>query len=94
MAQAQKTKDHDTIRKWVEVRDGWPAVVSETRSDGSAMLRIDFAYDGKDDRLEPIDWDKFFRIFDANGLTFLYQDEKEGGERSTFNKFVNDNEAD
>jgi len=44
--------------------------------------------------LEPIDWDKFFRIFDANGLTFLYQDEKEGGERSTFNKFVNDNEAD
>lgn len=93
MAEAQKTRDHDTIRQWVEERGGHPAIVSGTRSGDSALLRIDFDYDGKDEGLKTVEWDEFFRIFDENGLTFLYQEEKQDGERSTFNKFVNDNEA-
>jgi hypothetical protein len=40
-------------------------------------------------RLEEIDWDEFFRIFDENRLAFLHQDEtRDSGGTSRFNKFV------
>src|SRR5689334_13970433 len=34
------------------------------------MLRIDFG--DRDERLQPIEWDRFFELFDASGLAFLY----------------------
>ena len=50
------------------------------------VLRIDFDEPGGNDdvRLERIEWDEFFRIFDASDVAFLHG---EGGE-SRFNKFV------
>ncbi|HET8580890.1 MAG TPA: hypothetical protein VFL98_00265 [Candidatus Paceibacterota bacterium] len=85
---AQRTKDHDTIRAWVEDRGGRPSVVKSTHDspEGGGILRIDF--EEPDDSLEEISWDEFFRIFDERGLEFLYQDEKGDGETSTFFKFV------
>ncbi|UZO82086.1 hypothetical protein NBT05_06335 [Aquimarina sp. ERC-38] len=83
--EANKTKDHDTIKNWVEERDGRPAVVKDTEE----LLRIDFQE--KDDQLEEIEWDQFFEIFDSNNIEFLYQEEKKDGEKSTFCKFVSAN---
>lgn len=84
MSEAVTTTDHDTIRKWVEKRDGRPAAV-RTKSDGG-VLRIDFGE--KDEALDPIEWEEFFRIFDENKLAFLLQDKADSGKTSRFNKFV------
>lgn len=84
MSQSHTTKDHDTIRKWAEARDGHPAKV-DTGGEGG-ILRIDFGE--PEDSLTQIEWDEFFEIFDENGLDFLYQDKTADGGTSRFNKFV------
>jgi hypothetical protein len=38
--------------------------------------------------LRPVSRDEFFRVFDARGLEFLYQERTHDGEISRFNKFV------
>lgn len=84
MSSSQTTTDHDTIKRWAEARDGHPSVV-ETGGPGG-ILRIDFG--PKEERLEPISWDEFFKVFEDNDLAFLYQDETGGGGQSRFNKFI------
>ena len=87
MSDTNVTTDHDEIRRWVEERDGRPARVKETGSDGDpGILRIDFR--DPDESLEEIPWDEFFRAFDENNLAFLHQDRTEDGSVSRFNKFV------
>jgi len=88
MSAAQRTTDHDAIRRWIEDRKGRPSIVRTTGDNGreGGLPRIDF---GKpEDALEEIDWDEFFRIFDENGLAFLHQDETAEGKQSRFSKFV------
>jgi hypothetical protein len=82
---AERTRDHDTIRRWAEARGGHPAVV-----EGTEILRIDFDEPGgNDDRnLRRISWDDFFRIFESRDLEFLYQERTQDGNLSRFNKFV------
>ncbi|CAN7704860.1 hypothetical protein LJR234_006033 [Mesorhizobium amorphae] len=90
MSEAIKTTNHEVIRAWVEAREGRPAVV---RTSGKgAILRIDFGQ-GEED-LEPIEWDDFFRILEANDLAFLHQDMTEDGAPSRFSKFVERQQAD
>jgi hypothetical protein len=84
MASSERTRDHDTIRKWVEARGGKPAKVG-TGSKGG-VLRIDF--DRDDDQLTEIAWDEFFAIFDDSDVDFLYQEKTSDGGESRFNKFV------
>ena len=84
MSEAITTTDHETIRKWVERRDGRPAVVRTAGKGG--ILRIDFGE--KEENLAPIEWDEFFQIFDSNKLAFLHQDKAGDGAMSRFNKFV------
>jgi hypothetical protein len=87
MASAQKTTDHDFIRRWIEERDGRPTKVKGTAGDdGEGILRVDFAE--PDEKLEPIDWDEFFETFEDRKLAFLHQDETGGGKTSRFFKFV------
>lgn len=89
MADSNKTKDHETIKNWVIHRNGVPVKVEGTGGkEGSGLLRIHFPEQSQESNLKKISWDEFFDIFDKNNLTFLYQDKKEGGEESTFNKFV------
>ena len=83
MSEAITTTDHETIRKWAEARDGRPAVVRTSGKGG--ILRIDFG--DKDENLEPIEWEEFFKIFEVNKLAFLYQ-ESEEDKANRFNKFV------
>lgn len=93
MSSATATTDHDEIRKWVEERDGHPAIVADTEGNGreGGILRIDFDDPGgdDDDGLHRIKWGEFFEIFDKNDLAFL---RSEGDSR--FNKFVSKEAAD
>jgi hypothetical protein len=85
------TTDHDEIRRWVEEHDGVPASVRGTGDDDgeeAGVLRIDFPGGSGSDRLEPIDWDEWFRKFDEENLAFLYQEHKADGSDSTFFKLV------
>lgn len=90
---AHTTTDHDFIRRGVEERGGWPARVQGTGGARDAgLLRIDFpGYQGSDS-LERVEWDEWFRGFDASGLAFLHRDRTHGdGELDRFNKLVSRN---
>jgi len=87
MSAAKTTTNHDVIRKWAEQRGGRPAAVAAThKDDEGGLLRIDFGE--KEDTLDEISWDEFFRTFDERKLAFLYQEETEKGGKSRFCKFV------
>lgn len=83
---AQRTTDHDAIERWVEERQGTPAIVESTWDGNTGVLRIDFGE--PDESLMEISWDEFFRIFDETGVEFLYQDRTADGNVSRFHKFV------
>ena len=92
MADSKTTTDHEAIRRWAEERDGQPASVRGTDSNGEpGVLRIDFPGGAGEDQLEHISWDEWFQKFDEKDLCFLYQEEKASGEGSTFFKLVNRN---
>jgi hypothetical protein len=89
MSRATATTDHQQIRRWVEARNGHPAIVRSTQGRGAesaGLLRIDF--DQSEENLKEVSWDEFFETFDANELVFLYQDKTASGRSSRFNKFV------
>ncbi|MGE0752501.1 MAG: hypothetical protein AB7K64_18165 [Variibacter sp.] len=87
MSDARMTTDHATIRSWAEQRGGIPSTVSGTgTAKDPGILRFDF--EPKDDALDPIAWDAFFKKFDKEKLAFLYQDTTESGAESRFHKFV------
>jgi len=87
MSESATTTDHNKIRKWAEERDGRPATVKSTEENGHAgILRIDFG--PKENSLDEIEWDEFFRKFDESELAFLYQDRTKDGKVSRFHKFV------
>lgn len=89
MASSERTTDHDTIRKWIEQRDGHPAVVANTMEDeGGGILRVDFPGYAGETSLQRIGWEEFFEIFEDRELAFLYQDKTEDGKESRFSKFV------
>jgi hypothetical protein len=79
------TTDHDMIRQCAEARGGRPARVADTGDEGG-ILRIDFQE--PDARLEEIDWETFFEVFEERKLAFLFQEETAAGKTSRFNKFV------
>jgi hypothetical protein len=87
MSETQTTTDHEEIRRWVEEHGGRPATVRGT-GNGAGVLRIDFPGGAGEEALEPISWDEWFKKFDENRLALLYQEEKAGGEDSTFAKLV------
>ena len=85
--EARKTVDHDEIRRWVEARDGRPATVRGTESEGESagLLRIAFT---NDPSLEVVEWEDFFEKFDDENLAFLYQEKTRDGKPSRFFKLV------
>ena len=84
MSSSEITTDHEKIRKWIEERQGRPAVVK-----GTEILRVDFQE--PDESLELVPWDRFFEIFDSRKLAFLHQDTTADGKKSRFYKFVERN---
>ena len=87
MSEANRLTDHDAIRAWAEAREARPSRVKTTADgNGGGVLRFDFG--DKEEALEEISWDDFFRIFEDSQLALLEQDETSGGELSRFSKFV------
>ncbi len=90
--ESQKTTDHDTIRKWVEARQGRPAAVAETHEgDEVGVIRIAFSDKSEGDGAEGLDditWEEFFDKFEEKKLAFLYQEKTKDGGTSRFFKFV------
>ena len=81
--------DHGEIRRWAEKRNARPACVRGTGgSNDPGMIRLDFPGFSGARSLEHIDWDEWFRAFDANNLALLVQDTTARGQRSNFNKLV------
>src|SRR4051812_42795572 len=56
--------------------------------DGQVLLAL------KDERLDWISWDEFFKKFDEAGLAFVYQDKTADGKTSRFQKFIRRSESD
>ena len=94
MAAAERTTDHETIRKWVEARDAVPATVEGTGDGGEdvGILRIDFPDATPDPQLKKIGWEEFFDKFEESELAFLYQEKTDDGSLSRFCKFVSRDE--
>jgi hypothetical protein len=74
------TRDHGVIRRWAEHHGAEPATGEATSSgpatvtvnDGGAGVRFNFPGVA---RFRPIGWEEWFANFDANRLTFLYEEE-------------------
>jgi hypothetical protein len=80
---SQETKDHQIIREWIDERQGAPAVIRNSNSHtGNSPLRIKF--DETTDELQEISWEEFFKIFDEQELTFLYDTDRS----SRLSKFI------
>jgi hypothetical protein len=87
-AASYTTTDHDVIRAWAQARGGAPASVEGTgdSSGDAGVLRIEFRDRNND--LDEVDWDPFFKTFDDRGLAFVYQEHTSDGQLSRFNKFI------
>ncbi len=89
MSESKKTTDRKAIKRWVEDRNGVPAFIKGTEGGADGLLRIHFPENSKsNDSFDEVDWAQFFDSFEKNNLAFLYQEEKQNGEKSTFHKFV------
>ena len=87
--ESKSTTDHDTIRKWIEDRDGRPAAVRQTGgSEDVGILRVKFPGYGEEEAVEEISWEEFFEKFETSQLAFLYQERTKEGDVSRFHKFV------
>ena len=82
------TSDHETIRKWVEEREGMPATVKGTGEGDAGLLRIKFPDFGGGAKLVEISLEEFFKKFDDKKLAFLYQEKTSKGKESRFFKFI------
>jgi hypothetical protein len=85
------TTDHEVIRRWAEERGAKPACVRRTGGKGDiGMIRLEFpgAPGARDENLQEISWDDWFRKFDESGLAFLHEETTASGQRSNFNKLV------
>jgi hypothetical protein len=82
------TTDHDEIRRWAEDRGAKPARVRGTGDVGIIRLAFPGAPGARDEQLEEISWDEWFRKFDESGLAFLFEETTASGQKSNFNKLV------
>ncbi|MEL6311520.1 MAG: hypothetical protein AAGJ53_02505 [Pseudomonadota bacterium] len=87
MADTSTTTDHDTIRAWTTKRQGYPAHVTETATDGEPGI-LEIGFQNPDGRLKELSWDEFFEAFEENKLAFLHAEEDDDGGLSRFCKFV------
>jgi hypothetical protein len=79
------TIDHDTIRRWAEEREGYPATLEGSHPGTEAgVLRIGFEGDEGVDR---IGWDEFFEKFEQKALAMRIHNEPAKGGHDRFHEF-------
>lgn len=70
MSSASAITDHKEIQRWAQEHGGRPACVKGTgQGDDPGILRLDFGE--KDEELEEIPWERWFKWFDKNNLALL-----------------------
>jgi hypothetical protein len=86
-----RTQDHETIQEWAERREAFAAKVigrhPDTPDDDDfapevGALRLGFLGYASREQLEPLTWEQFFSVFDAQGLTFAYNEANPDGNPS------------
>jgi len=83
------TVNHDVVRRWVEHRSGRPAHIIGTENGlDKGGLYIAFEDEEPDIDIEPINWEKFFKLFEKNHLALLYETKTRSGAESQFYKFI------
>lgn len=83
--QSLATRSREVIQAWAEERGGRPATVSERQGDRPRVLRFDFSDDDDENsRLEHIEWEDWFGVFEERQLVFIYQEHKADGAQSNF----------
>jgi hypothetical protein len=91
--QSLATRNHDVIVQWAEKRKAQPATIEGTEHEGRlGVLRFDFP--GYGSGVKAIEWDEWFKTFDARGLTFLYQEHLKNGNESNFFKVTSPHRED
>jgi len=88
------TTDHGVIKEWIEARNGKPTALRRNNNrgeDDTNMLRIDFP-GGREDSLEAVSWEEFFRKFEKYELAFQYRNEEKSGETSFYYNFADRNQ--
>lgn len=81
--QTLATRSHEVIRAWADARGATPATVEGSEHGGlPGVLRFDF--DGKEGRLVPLEWDRFFETIDRRQLVFVFQETMKDGTQSNF----------
>ncbi len=78
-ADRRTTIDHETVRQWVERRDGHPAAVAPDAPEEAGLLRILFPGDD-DEHVERLDWETFFERFEDQELALVYREEVDLGD--------------
>ena len=78
------TADHELIRRWARRRHAEPATGEATESGPATAASVNdqgggvrFNFPGVS-RFRPIDWDEWFRNFDAHSLAFVYERDEPG----------------
>jgi hypothetical protein len=71
------TQDHSFIQQWVERRSGHAVQLLD-----KSQVAISFPGYVTDEGAQPIQWETFFEIFDANGYTFAYEETRADGSMS------------
>jgi hypothetical protein len=78
------TSDHELIRRWAGLRHAEPATGEATESGPATAASVNddgtgvrFNFPGVS-RFRPIEWDEWFRNFDAYSLAFVYERDAPG----------------
>ncbi len=90
----KQTVNHDEIRHWSQKVGARPAKIDHIDAGADKVgLRLDFK-GSEDEEILPekagkgyITWDEFFKEFEAQQLLFVYEDEPEGADKTTWYRF-------
>lgn len=83
-SEATTFTNHAQIRRWAECRGGVPVMTVGAQG----QLLIHFPDETEAANIQAVDWDDWFRQFDALDLALLCQEETVEGEMSRFHKLV------
>lgn len=87
------TTDRKEIMDWAKERGGEPACFLETdEAEVEPRLRINFANDEMDERIQEMTWERFFEELDNRKLAFKYKNINEDGRSSQYCEFISRSE--
>ncbi|TKT79041.1 hypothetical protein [Aquamicrobium sp. LC103] len=96
MAETVTLTDHDEVRDWAAARAGSPVVIDTSPEGGTQpMLNIVFdqaSYEDQDTAERPenaggfelVEWDEWFKLFDAHGLALVVNRDEPGRRDNSF----------